>query len=131
MKCNELQIGDWVIVKPSLLPVCVAAVHQKKIGYHIYQHRLEWVRQSLLEPIPLTDEFLKKHFELVEGRKEEGYQLCSLWRIWSNSNYGYIAATLTIDRFGGGGYEPCIPCRYVHELQNLLRQLKIDKEITL
>lgn len=131
MKCNELQIGDWVIVKPSFLPVCIAAVHQKKIGYHIYQHKLEWVRRSLLEPIPLTDEFLEKHFELVEGRKGEGYQLGNLWRIWSNPNFGYIAATLVIDDFGAGCYEPCIPCRYVHELQNLLRQLKNDKEIIL
>ena len=128
MKCNELQIGNWVIVKPSLLPVCVAAVHQKKIGYHIYQHRLEWVRQGLLEPIPLTDEFLSKNFER-DG--EYGFQLGNLWRIWSNSNYGYIAATLVIDEFGAGCYEPCIPCRYVHELQNLLKQLKINKEITL
>ena len=128
MKCNELQIGNWVIVKPSLLPVCVAAVHQKKIGYHIYQHRLEWVRQGLLEPITLTDEFLSKNFER-DG--EYGFQLGNLWRIWSNSNYGYIAATLVIDEFGAGCYEPCIPCRYVHELQNLLKQLKINKEITL
>ena len=130
MRTEDIMRGDLLFYKGKLnaFPFKVEQITKKKIGYHIYQHRLEWVRQGLLEPIPLTDEFLSKNFE---RNGEYGFQLGNLWRIWSNTNYGYIAATLTIDDWGGGCYEPCIPCRYVHELQNLLKQLKINKEITL
>lgn len=128
MKCKELQIGNLLNVWPSLMTIRVSAVHNKKVGYNACTHKLAWIRQDLLRPIPLTEEILGKNFE---KNGEYGYQLDSLWRIWSNSNYGYIAATLTIDAFGGGSYEPCIPCRYVHELQNLLKLLKINKEIIL
>lgn len=128
MKANELQVGDYIRIKPSLLPISISAVHQRKIGYHAHPNKLEWVRQGLLEPIPLTEELLAKNFE---KNGDEGYQLDNTWRIWQNPNFGYIAATLTIDDYGGGSYEPCVPIRYLHELQQFLRLLKVQKNIVL
>ena len=60
MKANELMIGDYISVKPSGMPIKVAAVHHKKVAYHAVINKLTWVRESLLEPIPLTQEILKK-----------------------------------------------------------------------
>lgn len=128
MKCNELQLGNYVLIKPSGKLISIAAIHQKKVGYHNVPTKLEWVRQSMLNPIFLTDDILKKNFPKNDG---DDYQLCRIWRIWSNPNYGYVAAVLTINDSELGIYEPCIPCRYVHELQNLLTLLKVNKKITL
>lgn len=128
MKCNELQLGNYVLIKPSGKLISIAAIHQKKVGYHNVPNKLEWVRQSMLNPIFLTDDILEKNFPKNEGGN---YQLCRMWGIWSNPNYGWIAAILSIDNTWGGIYEPCIPCRYVHELQNLLTLLKVNKKIIL
>lgn len=128
MKCNELQLGNYVLIKPSGKLISIAAIHQKKVGYHNVPNKLEWVRQSMLNPIFLTDDILEKNFP---KNKEDYYQLCHILRIWSNPNYGYVAAILTINDLGLGIYRPCIPCRYIHELQNLLTLLKVNKKIAL
>jgi hypothetical protein len=78
-----------------------------------------------ISPIPLTDEILDKNLD----RKEHGWQVKDCWKIWANPNYGYILATLVMDAFGGGSYEPCIPCTYLHELQNAMTVLRAGKEI--
>lgn len=64
MKEIKLQIGDYVFIKSSsgdTTLIKIAAVHQKKVGYHNVPNKLNWVRFSLLEPIPLTIEILKKN----------------------------------------------------------------------
>ena len=128
MKCNELQLGNYVLIKPSGKLISIAAIHQKKVGYHNVPTKLEWVRQSMLNPIFLTDDILEKNFPKNEG---DNFQLCRMWRIWPNPDYGYVAAIMTIDNSKGEVYEACTPCRYVHELQNLLTLLKVNKKIIL
>jgi len=61
MKAKDLMIGDYVSLKPSGMIIKVAAVHNKKVAYHAVVNRLSWVCESLLEPIPITPEFLKKN----------------------------------------------------------------------
>lgn len=60
MKCSDLQIGDYILVKPSMMLIKVAAVHKNKVGYHEVTHKLNWVRMDLIEPIPLTPEILER-----------------------------------------------------------------------
>jgi hypothetical protein len=71
-------IGDYVLVKPSMMLIKVAAVHHKKVGYHAVTHKLNWVRMDLLKPIPLTSEILERNaFELngeLPFRKE--FRIC-------------------------------------------------------
>ena len=55
----DYMIGDWIMVKDS--PVQVAAIHQKKLGYHESPGRLSWVRLDQVQSIPLTPEFLLKN----------------------------------------------------------------------
>ena len=123
MKANELMIGDYIFVKPNGMPIKVAAVHHKKVAYHAVINKLTWVRESLLEPIPLTLEILEKNgFEDWDG-----------WSIYSPENTGIEIAWLgTILKIGGecGNFElPAI--EYIHQLQHALRLCGIDKTIEL
>lgn len=64
MKGIKLQLGDYVFIKsPSgdTTLIKIAAIHQKKVGYHSTPNKLSWVRLSLLEPILLTSEILEKN----------------------------------------------------------------------
>ena len=57
--CVNYQIGDWIIVEGG--PVQIAAIHQKKVGYHKWPGRLSWVRLDQIQTIPLTPDFLIKN----------------------------------------------------------------------
>ena len=71
MTAKELMIGDLVLIKSEMKPIKVAAVHQKKIGYHVRADKLNWVRFGLLEPIPLTPELLVANgFDITETKNE-------------------------------------------------------------
>ena len=61
MKTKELTLGSYVTVKPSGMMIKVEAIHNKKVGYHATTNRLTWVRQDLIEPIPLSSEILEKN----------------------------------------------------------------------
>lgn len=66
MKGIKLQLGDYVFIKSlnggyHTTLIKIAAIHQKKVGYHNVPNKLSWVRFSLLEPIPLTSEILEKN----------------------------------------------------------------------
>lgn len=126
MRQTKFQLDDWVFVNG--LPMQVKAIHKNKLGFHTRVDRLDWYRiNPIITPIPLTDEILEKNFQ----KMEYGFQIGTCWKIWENQNYGYILVTLTIDEFCGGSYEPCIPCTYLHELQHLMTDLRIDKKIEL
>ena len=132
MKANELMVGNWVSWKGK--PVQVARVSGVVYEFgHIDVTLAHCNDNGILEshdiksisPITLTDEILDKNFD----RKEHGWQVKDCWKIWSNQNYGYILATWVMGDFGGGSYEPCIPCTYLHELQNAMTVLRAGKEI--
>jgi hypothetical protein len=55
----DYMIGDWIIVEGG--PVQIAAIHQKKVGYHKWPGRLSWVRLDQVQTIPLTPDFLIKN----------------------------------------------------------------------
>ena len=58
MKTSELMIGDYVLVKPSKMPIKIVAIHSETVAYHAYANRLIWVEKGLLEPIILTPRIL-------------------------------------------------------------------------
>ena len=61
----EYMIGDWIMVGDT--PVQIAAIHQKKVGYHRWEGRLSWVRLDQIKQIPLTPEFLLKNGFIKKG----------------------------------------------------------------
>lgn len=90
MKAKDLMISDYISVKPSEMPIKVAAVHHKKVAYHAVVNKLEWVRESLLKPIPLTSEFLEKNgFKKVLD--EDGTEC---YRYYNRAADGYIKISL-------------------------------------
>lgn len=122
MKASDLMIGDYILAKPSMMPIQVAAVHNKKIGYHAVTHKLNWIRDGLLESIPITEEILEKN-----GFKGEDDNFF-LWHedleraLWFDD--GYITVTsVKCDRMYEGN------CYNVHELQHALKLCGIAKTI--
>lgn len=125
MKAENLMIGDWVLHdgEPYQIrqlgiygvdrdgedypAVCVGK--PKGIGLIIERNEIE--------PIPLTDEFLKQNgFERVNGDYQDVF-------------YVYDGIELLIDD-GYTLFGQCkMPIKYVHELQHALRLCGINKEI--
>ncbi len=122
MKASSFMIGDIVNVYPSNLPIHIAAVHNRKVAYHSVKHRLEWVRESLLRPIPLTSEILEKNGFL----KDENCRLILPMAVvlWSDNGRTMIRSLINDKHFYGW-------CHNVHEMQQALRLLNIEKEIQL
>ena len=133
MKATDLMLGSYVKVKPSGMIIKVAAIHQKKVGYHSCQSKLEWVRRDLIEPIPLTPETLEKNgFEsIIAIFNELTYQYASKneeCRVRVFINDKNIATGIEIDS------KVCwlnCDCSFVHELQHALRLCDVGKEIVL
>lgn len=122
MKARDLMMGDYISVKPSGMPIKVAAVHHKKVAYHAIISKLIWVRESLLEPIPLTSEILEKndweerptgYVFYTDGKRYDN----SLWYIFGSNTFVVNTAEFQI--------------KYIHELQHALRLCGIKKEIIL
>lgn len=123
MKPTDLQIGDYALVKPSMMLIKIAAVHHKKVGYHAVTHKLNWVRMDLLEPITLTLEILEKNgFELRDG---------FLYHRIDDKPHHYDFKLENGGVFTSEGYtlQCCIyhlTIRYVHELQHALRLCRLN-----
>lgn len=85
----EYMIGDWILVDNN--PVQVAAVHQKKVGYHKWEGRLSWVRLDQIQTISLTPDFLLKN-----GFKET-HKDCYEWRITAGDGSFWITLEDRLD----------------------------------
>lgn len=125
--------GDLVYVKPSMMPIRIAAIHKNKVGYHAYINKLEWVWMNLLVPIPLTTGFFKRNgFEIdvdivgaswvskdrrIIVRKDFSNMVGRDWSIHiDNEDMQSIASG-------------CI--QYVHQFQNKLNDAEIEMEVIL
>lgn len=144
MKGTKLQIGDYVFIKfldggYHTTLIKIAAVHQKKVGYHKVPNKLNWVRIEQLEPIPLTPEILEKngfnkvpqpgcsnpyHWEFKEY--EEGTDKLLCWvRAYCTPFRGIY---ISIDNYGD-----CEPLNFgkqiehFHELQHALHLCELNK----
>ena len=146
MKPTELQIGDYALVKPSMMLIKIAAVHQKKVGYHAVTHKLNWVRMDLLEPIPLTEKILERngfkkyeedyHNEYVCEKCDETsyYEIVICWKdSYDNGaldafNHVQWDEGWKLDIVSEGSYNKGW-CKtiYLHELQHALRLCGLDE----
>lgn len=134
MKAKELMVGDYVLVRPSMMPIQVAAIHKKKVAYHATGDRLTWVRDGLIEPIPITSEILEKN-----GFKGEMYAFLdispNLYLEYYYHEHRLREWWTGIDEWNNDAEVKEIvfkcQCHYVHELQHALRLCGIEKEIVL
>ena len=144
MKGIKLQLGDYVFIKSlnggyHTTLIKIAAIHQKKVGYHNVPNKLNWVRFSLLEPILLTSEILEKSgFDKIpqsgcsnpyywEFKEYEKGTDALLYHIKAYSN-PFRGMYIFIDNFGD-----CATLSFnkqiesLHELQQALRLCGLDE----
>ena len=142
MKGAKLQIGDYAFIKSlyggyHTTLIKIAAVHQKKVGYHKVPNKLNWIRIEQIEPIPLTSEILEKngfnkvpqpgcsnpyHWEFKEYEEETGGLL---YLIKAYSNF-FRGMRITIENYvDGNNFGKQI--EHFHELQHALRLCELNK----
>ena len=132
MEAKDLMIGDWVQICYRDRKVKVTAIYDELID----TSSVSPLMKDEYEPIPLTDEILKKNgFEKEIGAKEvvftcddddKNYRLVIHPK---ETNYCGIYTYIHIDA-GCISIEE-LPLEYVHELQHALRLCGIEKEIVL
>lgn len=138
MRATELMLGSYVSVVPSGMIIKTAAIHKYKVGYHAVTNKLEWVRMSLVRPIPITPELLKRlgfdriiHYVAFMSCRHDNGDI-------TNIIYNFQSGTVTIDDnpfclVNKVCERPqrieAVGCRYLHELQNRLRIFGIELEI--
>lgn len=132
MRTSDLMISDYVLVKPSMIVIKVAAVHNKKVAYHAVTHKLNWVREGLLMPIPIIPEILEKNgFEPIYKDDKSAYK----WKEYDDDdNYQSIVIDFRVKRasevWNGKAkksYKGEILC--LHELQHIMKICGINKTI--
>ena len=125
--CKELSVGDWVINTEFDKQVIdrVECVEKNRV---FLEHAKLYTPINYIEPIPLTDEILKKN-----GLPITEFPFCSIY-FDEDTNYklelsenkeGDIYWSISCDEY------QIIRLRYVHELQHALRLCGIEKEIEL
>ena len=125
LKISELSVGDWVQDGYGDY-VKVAGIWQGcNFNYQVdilRDGRIGTIVPCNLYPIPITAEILEKNgFEDTMGDAFWISTSCNL--LWEDGKLQNFCRE--------EDDEVCIPCEYVHELQNALRLCKVDKEIVL
>ena len=137
MKANELMIGSIVRVKGDCehKPFTVGGIKKDYETWFVYLNEAEtWYELRYIEPHPLYPEILDANgFKPTEANDERLFHQDGLeiWidtkgaRHWINIKVaGHECKELPLHYYEG-------ECRYVHELQHIMRLCGIEKEIVL
>lgn len=112
MNAQDLMIGNWVLFDGWTFKVIGLEKHDVRLDGHLFQSYEE------IEPVPLTDEILQKHFpDTTDG---------VIWHPTNNPGKYEIIIPHKTDR----GETSCY-INYVHELQQILKICGIKKDIEL
>ena len=135
MKANEnLMVGDWVKFKGSDLYHQVKVVSNKSIKFD----NQKWFAKSSVEPISLTPEILEKN-GFIEVKHYYPYPT---YEYVVDSQKFLIRVAFPKDSKATERTKPIVEvdaewcwhsgdCEFFHELQHVLRDCKIKKEIVL
>lgn len=135
MNIKELSIGNWVEFQNSYYKIrdlyVGGAIHlEDKNGYGL-SLTSDYILENI-KPIPLTDEILNKNFGILGDPDEDEFDDEPKWCINYNNSLGF---ELLHHAYKGSGYQISttfsMNIQYVHQLQNILILLGIDKEIEL
>lgn len=123
MKANELMIGDWVDYR---------GIRNQVARADLDIHHDKWIAETT--PIPLTPEILEKNRWKKQPLPFTSKKTCL--GIWRDSKSDTTIKQFFIDSDSSifvliGGYSKVGNIKYVHQLQHILRDLGIEKEIEL
>ena len=131
MKLSEIMIGDWVYVEKVGKPVRVESV-----GYTVfagYEHFQEIDGLIIgIRPIELSKKIFEKNcftrsWSILHGSR---YYLGTEGHVFLAKSAISTEYRMYVDT--GTDLEPFVcTCKYVHELQHILKTFRIEKEIIL
>lgn len=128
MKANELMVGDYVNVSPSMMTIKVESVIYKRVRYRSCTGRVITVSEGLIVHIPLTPKILERNgFSLID-KADKIYRL-------EFADGVYIQVDFKADEpyvyVSNRCYFASPYCNAVHHLQHALKLCGIEKEIEL
>lgn len=141
MKINRFQVGDWVIPRiydSKLEPSRIVGVHYNSYKGKDYVDWVDcevWDELSLddIEPLPLTPEILEKiGFRIIfDGELHMTYvqDIESFHIEVMVDKIGIYQKLSMFDGLGNG--VTIVVCKYVHQLQQAMRNCGIKKEVEL
>lgn len=130
MRVCDLMVGDLVLHDGKVIRVY--AVHKRKIGYHKTKDKLTWLFDGQFQPIQITPEILEKNgFEDQGFRHHDEYNGIDDRVVLSNEREYMNTRNEWHVHIDSEDYCSIASCEltYVHELQQILRLCKIDREI--
>ena len=77
LKPQDIMIGDYLLADGKVIQV--AAVHQKKVGYHHVPNKLTWVRLDRLDYIKITPETMTA-FGFVKEKEWDSWNYENAWK---------------------------------------------------
>lgn len=127
MNIKELSIGNWVEFQNSYYKIrdlyIGGAIHLEDKNGNGLSLTSNYILNEI-KPIPLTDEILDKNFEQVYDEYED-----AVYHWYINKKDGLFISVYETDSYHISTMT--FDCKYVHQLQNVLTILLIDKEIQL
>lgn len=133
MTANQLMIGDWVLQCELNVPVKVQSImcHYADEDVYFYHEASEYISGVYkLEPIPLTKEILEKNSFLEVEAIEYPSHSVGISFLYRNTSEGlriFVQNACT----GGPTCTMIKTCKYVHEVQHMIKMCDIEKEIVL
>ena len=139
MKENELMIGDYIYQHhpkdntPHIVKVSADTfdlMYRMEIGFIQEQSPL----YRIIEPIPLTPEILEKNF-YKKCVITNGMEIDIRFKPYHITEQLYVhngmCGTMVCCSDGGNTLSPLFECKYVHQLQHILKASGILNEIVL
>ncbi len=131
MKAEELMIGDWIIAPINEYPIKITGINGQDIIVYNEEDYTEYPYFITdTKPIPLTTKILEKNsFLQVEEIEYPSHRvgISFLYRITPEGLRIFVQNACA-------GWPTCTmikTCKYVHEIQHMIKMCNITKDIVL
>jgi hypothetical protein len=131
MKVEELMIGDWVLYKGKPIKIIGTDGSQNIIYYYNEEDYTEYpIDASNIEPISLISEILEKNSFLKVETIEYPSHSVGISFLYRNTLEG-LRIFVQNACAGGPTCTMIKTCKYVHEVQHMIKMCDIEKTFVL
>lgn len=131
MKAEDLMIGDWVLYKGKPIKIIGTDGSQNIIYYYNEEDYTEYpIDASNIEPISITKEILEKNSFLKVEMLEYPSRRVGISFLYRDTPEG-LRIFVQNACVGGPTCTIIKTCKYVHEVQHMIKMCDIEKEIIL